>query len=64
VYSVCTLTRAETSEIVRSFAAAHPEFAPAPVFPDAGAPQETSAILWPHELNANGMFIAAWRKRA
>jgi 16S rRNA (cytosine967-C5)-methyltransferase len=23
----------------------------------------SSVILWPHELNANGMFIAAWKKR-
>ncbi|HEU5079012.1 MAG TPA: RsmB/NOP family class I SAM-dependent RNA methyltransferase [Opitutaceae bacterium] len=25
---------------------------------------ETKKMLWPHELNANGMFIAAWRRRS
>ncbi len=24
---------------------------------------ETQAFLWPHQLDANGMFIAAWKKR-
>jgi 16S rRNA (cytosine967-C5)-methyltransferase len=33
IYSVCTLTRAETTDIVNRFSAAHPEFAPFPVFP-------------------------------
>jgi 16S rRNA (cytosine967-C5)-methyltransferase len=85
VYSVCTLTRAETREVVNRFSAAHPEFVPAAVFPNAASgkpaapdqspgpegvppasdhPPATSVLLWPHELNANGMFIAAWRKQA
>jgi 16S rRNA (cytosine967-C5)-methyltransferase len=91
VYSVCTLIRAETTGVVAEFAARHPEFEPAAVFPvrsgqqpgagsqtsapgnarpresdpsplppDPGAP--SSVLLWPHELNSNGMFIAAWRR--
>jgi 16S rRNA (cytosine967-C5)-methyltransferase len=52
IYSVCTLTRAETTAVVDAFTAAHPEF-------EAVSAQ----TLWPHELNANGMFIAAWKKR-
>jgi 16S rRNA (cytosine967-C5)-methyltransferase len=24
----------------------------------------SSVLLWPHELNSNGMFIASWRRRA
>jgi len=58
VYAVCTLTRAETTEVATAFTNAHPEFTPEPVF--GKIPQLT---LWPQELNANGMFIAAWRKK-
>ena len=58
VYAVCTLSRAETTAVADAFTAAHPEFAPDPVL--GKTPQLT---LWPHELNANGMFIAAWKKR-
>jgi len=52
VYSVCTLTRAETTAVAAAFTAAHPELEPV-----------SGQTLWPHELNANGMFIALWRKR-
>lgn len=52
VYSVCTLTRAETTAVAAAFTAAHPELEPV-----------SALTLWPHELNANGMFIAAWKKR-
>lgn len=52
VYSVCTLTRAETTAVADAFTAAHPDFEPS-----------SARTLWPHELNANGMFIAAWTKR-
>jgi 16S rRNA (cytosine967-C5)-methyltransferase len=58
VYSVCTLTRSETTAVADAFAAAHPELEPAPLF---GA--EPRVTLWPHEINANGMFIAAWRRK-
>jgi 16S rRNA (cytosine967-C5)-methyltransferase len=52
VYAVCTLTRAETTAVADAFTAAHPEF----------AVDQPGRILWPHELNANGMFIAIWKK--
>ena len=58
VYAVCTLTRAETTNVASAFTAAHPEFAPEPVL--GQSPQLT---VWPQDLNANGMFIAAWRKK-
>ena len=64
VFAVCTITRAETTDIVRAFSAAHPELEPfaLPGLPDnAGLP--TGSFLWPHELDANGMFVAAWRKK-
>jgi 16S rRNA (cytosine967-C5)-methyltransferase len=71
IYAVCTLTRSETTAVVSAFTAAHPELMPAPVFEGAGPAAEsisaaagpTSVLLWPHELNANGMFVAAWKKR-
>jgi 16S rRNA (cytosine967-C5)-methyltransferase len=59
IYSVCTLTRSETTGIVEKFSAAHPELEPLPLFGAA----EAQLVLWPHELNANGMFIAAWKSR-
>jgi len=31
--------------------------------PSSALRPASSVFLWPHELNANGMFIAAWRKR-
>jgi 16S rRNA (cytosine967-C5)-methyltransferase len=52
VYSVCTLTRAETTGVADAFTAAHPELEPL-----------STQTLWPHELNANGMFIASWRRK-
>jgi len=52
VYSVCTLTRTETTAVAGAFASAHPEFTAAPPL-----------FLWPQELNANGMFIATWRRQ-
>jgi 16S rRNA (cytosine967-C5)-methyltransferase len=57
IYAVCTLTRSETTAIASAFTAAHPELTPEPVLGRAA-----QLILWPHELNANGMFIAAWKK--
>jgi 16S rRNA (cytosine967-C5)-methyltransferase len=66
-YSVCTLTRSETSAVAAAFTAAHPELEPSPVFGSAlstlGSELSTQLTLWPHELNANGMFIAAWKRK-
>ena len=83
IYSVCTLTRRETTAVAEAFAAGHPELEPQPLFtatagpvpsaPSAPAAEPVAAtpapeppssvFLWPHELNAKGMFIAAWRRR-
>ena len=78
IYSVCTLTRSETTAIADAFTAAHPELEPLPLF---GAPRTTTAssqdpvadsqlstlpsriFLWPQEINANGMFIAGWMRK-
>ncbi len=70
IYSVCTLTRSETTEVVAGFSEKHPELEPVAVFPagygqktDSQSPSASSVFLWPHELNANGMFIAAWQRK-
>ena len=41
-----------------AFSAAHPELEPLAIL--GASPQAT---LWPQEINANGMFIAAWRRK-
>ncbi|HEY4246655.1 MAG TPA: RsmB/NOP family class I SAM-dependent RNA methyltransferase [Lacunisphaera sp.] len=58
VYAVCTLSRGETTAIADAFSAAHPELTPEPVLG-----RTAQLTLWPQNLNANGMFIAAWRRR-
>ncbi len=84
VYSVCTLTRSETTAVTGAFTAAHPELEACAVFQKSDVRSQTSAIstadsalltsglwpltssattLWPQELNANGMFLAAWRRK-
>ena len=61
VYSVCTLTRSETSAVADGFGGAHPDFEPAPLA-IAAAPGVSRLELLPQELDANAMFIAAWRR--
>ena len=60
VYSVCTLTRSETTAVADAFEAAHPDFEPAPVA--ISAQSSPRVFLLPEDLNANGMFIAAWKR--
>ena len=68
IFSVCTLTRAETTAVVDDFNGKfESEFEPMPL---ASLPADqslaTSAAtktIWPQELDGNGMFIAAWRRR-
>jgi 16S rRNA (cytosine967-C5)-methyltransferase len=77
IYAACTLTRSETTTLAAQFTAAHAELEAQRLFrTEAESPskQDSSSaspsldpvsqlLLWPHELNANGMFIAAWRHR-
>ncbi|MDD3180332.1 MAG: RsmB/NOP family class I SAM-dependent RNA methyltransferase [Opitutaceae bacterium] len=68
VYAVCTLARAETTAVADAFASAHPNFEATPIPLPVGiahpVPAGPSAlVLWPHEHNANGMFIATWRRK-
>ncbi len=52
IYAVCTLTRRETTAIVETFTAAHPELE-----------LVNQTTIWPHAHHANGMYHATWRKR-
>jgi 16S rRNA (cytosine967-C5)-methyltransferase len=61
VYSVCTLTRSETTAVADAFVLAHPDFEPAPIAFAGGA---SRVSLLPQDIDANGMFIAAWRRAA
>ena len=65
VYAVCTLTKSETTKVADAFTSSHPDYIPDPVFAaTATNPAGPCQVhLWPHELNANGMFIAAWKRK-
>jgi 16S rRNA (cytosine967-C5)-methyltransferase len=66
IYSVCTLTRKETTEVAESFAASHPEFEPMVLPMERISRALTSAAtvtIWPQDLGGNGMFVAAWRRQ-
>jgi 16S rRNA (cytosine967-C5)-methyltransferase len=58
IYAVCTLTRSETTAVTEALAAAHPELEPLPLL-GRGAQVNLS---W-RDHDANGMFLAGWRKR-
>lgn len=66
IYSVCTLTRAETSEVAEDFSTKCSDFEPM-LLPKINGRALTSAAtmtIWPQDLGGNGMFVAAWlRKR-
>lgn len=63
IYSVCTLTRAETTEVAAEFQNAFPEFAAEPILNPLNetAPAQHHLWLWPSD-GGNGMLIAAWRR--
>ena len=61
IYAVCTLTRSETTAVADAFATAHPELEPLAL--SSLGTDHSSLFLWPHELNANGMFLAAWTRK-
>ena len=65
IFSVCTLTRVETTEVVADFNARFAaEFEPMEL-PVISGGQQTAATktIWPQDLNGNGMFIAGWRRK-
>jgi 16S rRNA (cytosine967-C5)-methyltransferase len=60
LYSVCTLTRSETTGVADNFEASHRDFEPSSLA-ILRAPS-ARAFLLPQDLDANGMFIAAWKR--
>jgi 16S rRNA (cytosine967-C5)-methyltransferase len=59
VYSVCTLTPAETTEVVRAFLAEQPTFRLDPFpHPLAGTETDGTLTVWPQEADTDAMFIA------
>lgn len=63
-YSVCTLTRAETTDVCKAFHAAVPGFEPIPLagLLDPSGATEAEAWIWPQDFGGNGMFVAGWRR--
>ncbi|MBN1270352.1 MAG: RsmB/NOP family class I SAM-dependent RNA methyltransferase [Kiritimatiellae bacterium] len=65
VYSVCTITRAETVDVVRAFLSGQTEFQPADAtHPLTGAPTREPVWVWPWDGPCDGMFIARMRRAA
>lgn len=65
VYAVCTLSRAETTEVAEAFAKAHPDFEPIPLrnpFTPDVEPTGNQVTLWPQQTGGNGMYVAAWKR--
>ena len=77
IYAVCTLTKAETVEVVENFSRAHPELEPLalpkisesqsllPPSQSSGATSTSAATktIWPQDCGGNGMFVAGWRRK-
>lgn len=59
VYSVCTLTLAETQGVLRPFLSERPEFQLDPFpHPITGEPTDGTLLIWPQESDTDAMFIA------
>lgn len=57
VYSVCTLTRAETIGVDEHLRTAHPQLAPLPPLGDPWVPHGRGSILLPQAAGTDGMFL-------
>lgn len=64
VYSVCSLPRAETTDVAAAFQAGHPEFQPLPgpnPFHSNEKPKPQQ-LFTPQDNGGNGMFVALWQR--
>lgn len=61
VYSVCTLTEAETTAVADDFAASHPDWSHADVPGAPWRPWGTGALLLPQAAGTDGMALFTWR---
>jgi len=74
IYSVCTITRAETEAVAQTFTREFPEFQPHPIkhplaaaLPRPGEKESADKprphlLILPQDHQSNGMFIAAWTR--
>lgn len=62
VYSVCTLTRAETIDVDDHLARHHPDLEPLAPPPSPWTPWGRGALLLPQAAGTDGMFIARYRR--
>jgi 16S rRNA (cytosine967-C5)-methyltransferase len=67
IFSVCTVTRAESSDVVEQFNATQLDFEPMllPELRVNGNPLAAGSALtiWPQDMGGNGMFISGWRRK-
>ncbi len=65
IYAVCTLTKSETVDVVKSVEAQWPDFEPLPVADPLRPhiPPSAQLWLWPQTLGSNAMFIAIWQRK-
>jgi 16S rRNA (cytosine967-C5)-methyltransferase len=65
IYSVCTLTRAETVEVQAEITRRFPELQPISLKNPLDVNQAASEAiwLWPQDVEGNGMFICGWQKK-
>ncbi len=61
VYSVCTLTAVETTDVAERFAADHPGWTPLDVPEHPWRPWGTGALLLPQVAGTDGMAIFRWQ---
>ncbi|MDR3634868.1 MAG: RsmB/NOP family class I SAM-dependent RNA methyltransferase [Isosphaeraceae bacterium] len=65
VYSVCTITPAETLNVVQTFLEAHPDFHLDPfVDPINESPTPGTLLIWPQDVDSDGMFVARMVRKA
>ncbi|MBI2709921.1 MAG: methyltransferase domain-containing protein [Actinobacteria bacterium] len=63
VYSVCTLTDAESVGVAEAFASGRGDLVPGAPPPAPWRPLGTGARLLPHDAATDGMCVFAWRRR-
>jgi 16S rRNA (cytosine967-C5)-methyltransferase len=67
IFSVCTLTRSETTKVAEAFAASQPDFEPLVwdeiKLKERSVKNVSQLTIWPPDLGGNGMFIAGWRRK-
>lgn len=61
VYSVCTMTKAETVDIDEMVAREHPDVVPFPISDARWRPQARGALVLPQDHNTDGMFATKYQ---